>query len=210
MVLLLRANPLPLPFSTAPPPSITWPSSPAARCSSSKLKLSAVQFQQPLRSDSDPWGAGDGLATTDDAEEEQEHDEAGEEFDPAKDRRGISGIHVPRQRYIAVPKASLLDALLPLFSSEDSAAEFKRLARCLDAVLHAEHKQILEEMRTYYMLTKQHNLQEDDQQDKATVVNGETSSFFGITHEDGTLFLTRSLGLRTLLGLSPDPDSQTK
>ncbi|GJN29958.1 hypothetical protein PR202_gb18226 [Eleusine coracana subsp. coracana] len=205
ILVLLRANPIPipLPFSTAPQASITWTSSTAARCSSSlNLKLSAVQFQQPLRSDSDPWGGDDA------EEEEQQHDEEAEDdLDPEKERKGISGIHVPRQRYIAVPKAALLDAVLPLFSSEDAAAEFKRFARCLDAVLHAEHKQMLEEMRTYYMLAKQHKHQDDDQ---PPVVDGETSGFFGITQEDGTLFLTRSLGLRTLLGLSPDPDSQTR
>ncbi|KAK3131379.1 hypothetical protein QOZ80_6AG0505660 [Eleusine coracana subsp. coracana] len=208
MLVLLRANPIPipLPLSTAPPQaSITWTSSTAARCSSLNLKLSAVQFQQPLRSDSDPWGGDDA------EEEEQQHDEeveAEDDLDPEKERKGISGIHVPRQRYIAVPKAALLDAVLPLFSSEDAAAEFKRFARCLDAVLHAEHKQMLEEMRTYYMLAKQHKHQEED--DQPPVVDGETSGFFGITQEDGTLFLTRSLGLRTLLGLSPDPDSQTR
>jgi hypothetical protein len=210
MHLLLRANPIPLPFSTAPPASVTCPSSTAARFSS--LKLSAVQFQEPLRSDSNPWGAGDGVAATDDAEEEQKQDdEAEEDLEPETDRKGISGIHVPRQRYIAVPKAALLDAVLPLFSDEDAAAEFKRLARSLDAVLHAEHKQMLEEMRTYYMLTKQQQQQGDEVGDDQTAeINGKTSAFFGITQEDGTLFLTRSLGLRTLLGLSPDPDSQTR
>jgi hypothetical protein len=200
--LLLRANPIPLPFSTAPPASVTCAPSTAARFSS--LKLSAVQFQEPLRSDS---GAGDGVAATDDADEEQKQDdEAEEDLEPETDRKGI---HVPRQRYIAVPKAALLDAVLPLFSDEDAAAEFKRLARSLDAVLHAEHKQMLEEMRTYYMLTKQQQGDEVDD-DRTAEINGKTSGFFGITHEDGTLFLTRSLGLRTLLGLSPDPDSQTR
>lgn len=124
---------------------------------------------------------------------------------------------MPRQRYIAVPKAALLDAVLSLFpsasaSASGAAADFKRFARCLDAVLHAEHKEMLEEMRTYYMLTHPH-LEENGTSsvsgDDQAIVNGKSSGFFGITQEDGTLFL-RSLGLRTLLGLSPDPDSQTR
>ncbi|KAL6606413.1 hypothetical protein ACP70R_042066 [Stipagrostis hirtigluma subsp. patula] len=225
-MLPLRANPAAA-VPAAPAAAYGWScsgisssfssSAAARRCSvGSSAKLSAVQFQQPLRSDSDPWGAGDDLATTDDAEERNSETEEEEELDnegPKKERRGISGIHVPRQRYIAVPKAALLDAVLSLFSSEDAAADFKRFARCLDAVLHAEHKQMLEEMRTYYMLTQQqqqHQQEEEDTADGQGVVNGKTSSFFGITQEDGTLFLTRSLDLRTLLGLSPDPDSQTR
>ncbi|KAL6861689.1 hypothetical protein ACP4OV_017389 [Aristida adscensionis] len=223
MLLLLRAGPaaaalLP-PFSAAPAGACgrPWPglpfSAPAARCAG---KLAAVQFQEPLRSDSGPWGAGDGdgVATTDgdangqleDAENDEELDEEG----PERERKGISGIHVPRQRYIGVPKAALLDAVLSLFSSEAAAADFKRLARCLDAVLHAEHKQMLEEMRTYYMLTQQQSSSAELSDDDQAIVSGKSSGFFGITQEDGTLFLTRSLGLRALLGLSPDPDSQTR
>lgn len=86
------------------------------------------------------------------------------------------------------------------------------LCRCLDAILHAEHKGMLEEMRTSYTLTQRH--QEEDQTDTSDVqaiFNGKASSgLSGITQEDGTLFLTRSLGLRTLLGLTPDPDSNTR
>ena len=85
----------------------------------------------------------------------------------------------------------------------------------MDAILHAEHKRMLEEMRTSYMLTQRHQEEGDgsatDNSSTSDVVNGKASSgFFGITQEDGTLFLTRSLGLRTLLGLTPDPDSQTR
>jgi hypothetical protein len=88
------------------------------------------------------------------------------------------------------------------------------VCRCLDAILHAEHKGMLEEMRTSYTQTQRHQEQEEDQtatSDVQPVVNGKASSgLFGITQEDGTLFLTRSLGLRTLLGLTPDPDSDTR
>ncbi|OEL18812.1 hypothetical protein BAE44_0020170 [Dichanthelium oligosanthes] len=221
-MLLLRASPhaaAPVSFSTAAY-SCPWPSfCTAARCSvGSSAKLSAVQFET-LRSDSDsdpdpdPWG----VATTDDGE--QQNGEADDDLSkegPERDRGGIPGIYVPRQRYIAVPKAALLDAVLAQFPSDDDAAEFKRCARCLDAILHAEHKGMLEEMRTSYMLTQRHQEEEDHEDDDQTadgqpIVNGKTSSgFFGITQEDGTLFLTRSLGLRTLLGLTPDPDTHTR
>ncbi|KAG2603671.1 uncharacterized protein LOC120669562 isoform X2 [Panicum virgatum] len=216
-MLLLRARPpaaVPLSFSTAAYYSfpLTSPSSSccctAARCSvGSSAKLSAVKFE-PLRSDSDPWGADQGVATTEDGEQQFNKD------GPERDRKGIPGIHVPRQRYIAVPKAALLDAVLSQFPSEADAADFKRCARCLDAILHAEHKGMLEEMRTSYMLTQRHQEDQDDQTDSSDVqaiVNGKTSSgFFGITQEDGTLFLTRSLGLRTLLGLTSEPGSKTR
>ena len=88
------------------------------------------------------------------------------------------------------------------------------LCRCLDAILHAEHKGMLEEMRTSYMLTQRHQVEDDYQtgsSDVQAIVNGKTSSgLFGITQEDGTLFLTRSLGLRTLLGLTSEPGSKTR
>ncbi|XP_042043624.1 uncharacterized protein LOC121789188 isoform X1 [Salvia splendens] len=62
-----------------------------------------------------------------------------------------SGIQVPRQRYISVPKSELLDAIVSsLFPSPEEASQFLSLSQCLDSILHAEHKTILEEMRCYY------------------------------------------------------------
>ncbi|XP_066377073.1 uncharacterized protein [Miscanthus floridulus] len=234
-MLLLRANTLaavPASFSTVPAASYSyfpWPSSlstTAARCSvgSTARLAAAVQFD-PLRSgsgsDSDPWVQPDGVVTAEGGEEQQRDDSEGDSTDweeegpQGSDPKGISGIHVPRQCYIAVPKAALLDAVLSQFASDADAADFKRCARCLDAILHAEHKRMLEEMRTSYMLTQRHQEEGDgsatDNSSTSDVVNGKDSSgFFGITQQDGTLFLTRSLGLRTLLGLTPDPDSQTR
>uniref|UniRef100_A0A0E0L6S0 Uncharacterized protein n=1 Tax=Oryza punctata TaxID=4537 RepID=A0A0E0L6S0_ORYPU len=198
-LLLLRAGAkpaasIPLSFSVPPGRDVRIISRPTAtRCSSSSSpKLSAaVQFDPPSS-----W-----------------QQPTGEDDDDLKGRKAIPGIHVPRQRYIGVSKPDLLDALLSLFPSQPptAAADFKRFARCLDALLHAEHKEMLEEMRTYYMLTHHHSddTAADDQQ---PVVNGNTSAgFLGIT-DNGTLLLTRSLSLRTLLGigLSPDPDSHNR
>ncbi|KAG8069477.1 hypothetical protein GUJ93_ZPchr0006g42515 [Zizania palustris] len=210
MPLLLRAKPaayipLSFSFSTALQPSHSRPTD--ARCSSSSSpKLSAAVQFEPLRpADFDPCQK-DSVATTDDRKGVEEDD-----FRDGKGRKVIPGIHVPRQRYIAVPKTTLLDALLSLFPSQPAtaASDFKCLARCLDALLHAEHKEMLEEMRTYYMLTHHHH-DDTSEEDQQATLNGDSSGFLGITQDNGTLFLTRSLGLRTLLGLSPDPDSQNR
>ncbi|XP_047957740.1 uncharacterized protein LOC125203443 isoform X2 [Salvia hispanica] len=62
-----------------------------------------------------------------------------------------SGIQVPRQRYISVSKSELLDAIVSsMFPSPEEATQFLSLSQCLDSILHAEHKTILEEMRCYY------------------------------------------------------------
>ncbi|CAN1160102.1 hypothetical protein LINPERPRIM_LOCUS21896 [Linum perenne] len=79
-------------------------------------------------------------------EEEQKHEEE-------EDEKGISRIRVPRQKYIPVSKADILDAiLLKFFDSQDEADQFLNLSSSLDSVLNAEHKNILEEMRTDYSL----------------------------------------------------------
>lgn len=229
-MLLLRANALaavPVSFSITPAASYScfpWPSSSttAASCSvGSSARLAAAVQYDPLRPGSDAWAHPDGMVTAEGDEEKQRYDTEGESNDwEGEGSQGSSdpeGINVPRQRYIAVPKEALLDAVLSQFASDDDdAADFKRCARCLDAILHAEHKRMLEEMRTSYMLTQRHRDEEEEQDDTDTAsgsdyVNGKAGSgFFGITQLDGTLFLTRSVDLRTLLGLTPDPDSQTR
>ncbi|KAK4482583.1 hypothetical protein RD792_009746 [Penstemon davidsonii] len=68
----------------------------------------------------------------------------------AKDGNSGSGIQVPRKRYISVSKSRLLDAIVStMFPSqeEEEARQFLSLSQCLDSILHAEHKSILEEMR---------------------------------------------------------------
>lgn len=66
----------------------------------------------------------------------------------------ISGIHVPRQRHISASKAALFESLLSTFDSKESADEFLRVSLCLDSIIHAEHKVILEEMRSDYSLNQ--------------------------------------------------------
>lgn len=52
-------------------------------------------------------------------------DELKREF---RDEKGISGIRVPRQRYISISKTELLDALLSMFESQEDIDEFLRLS----------------------------------------------------------------------------------
>ncbi|CAA7392024.1 unnamed protein product [Spirodela intermedia] len=80
--------------------------------------------------------------------------QVGEEDDSDVDdgKQGISGIYVPRQKYIPISKEDLLDGILSMFESEKDADDFRRFAKCLDLTLHAEHKGVLEEMRTHYSL----------------------------------------------------------
>lgn len=87
--------------------------------------------------------------------------------------------------------------------------------RCLDAVLHAEHKETLEQMRAYYMLRDEEEEERGQvsggNQSAASTVNGRGSGLFGMSQDgeddsdDRMSFLSRSLDWKTLLGLSPDP-----
>lgn len=65
-----------------------------------------------------------------------------------------SGIQVPRQKHIAVSKSELLEALInTMFASQQQSAEqLLLISSCLDSILHAEHRRILEEMRADYSL----------------------------------------------------------
>lgn len=137
-MLLLRACPpaaVPLSFSAAPAPSYScpWPSSSTTYTAARRpANLAAVQFEA-LRSDSGPWAADQGVATTGDGDDMG--DGLNEEAGPESDGKGIPGIYVPRQRYIAIPKAALLDAVLSQFPSDADAADFKRCTRCACSAL---------------------------------------------------------------------------
>ncbi|XP_060669499.1 uncharacterized protein LOC107428209 [Ziziphus jujuba] len=79
-------------------------------------------------------------------EEEEEEEEEG---------KGISRIRVPRQKYITISKAELLDGIVSnMFDSDaDDTKHFLLLSSCLDSILHAERKRILEEMRADYFVS---------------------------------------------------------
>ncbi|KAK4403245.1 hypothetical protein Sango_0693100 [Sesamum angolense] len=70
------------------------------------------------------------------------------------DSSSRSVIKLPRQRYISVSKSGLLDAIIStMFPSPQEALQFLSLSQCLDSILHAEHKTILEEMRADFDAT---------------------------------------------------------
>lgn len=89
-------------------------------------------------------------------------------------KKGISKIQVSRQKYIPVSKSQLHDALLSFLrdnqgrgngdddNDDDSiVSHFVLLSSCLDSILHAEHKSILEEMRADYLSTQSVRHEED-------------------------------------------------
>ncbi|KAK4587661.1 hypothetical protein RGQ29_018891 [Quercus rubra] len=95
----------------------------------------------------------------DDPEEEKQQQQQQEE-EEEEEGVSISRIKVPRQKYIPVSKAELLDAIvLKMFQSQQDngdgdTQQFLLLSSCLDTILHAEHKSILEEMRTDYSYSR--------------------------------------------------------
>ncbi|XP_035539265.1 uncharacterized protein LOC109021288 isoform X2 [Juglans regia] len=84
-------------------------------------------------------------------DEQEQNKKQGEE---EEEGISISKLQVPRQKYIPVSKAELLDAIVSMmFKSQkdgDDSHEFLLLSSCLDSIVHAEHKIILEEMRSDY------------------------------------------------------------
>ncbi|XP_057965110.1 uncharacterized protein LOC131155747 [Malania oleifera] len=99
-----------------------------------------------------PTNQGLGLENGDGGGDDVEKGDEGEEE--------ISGVQVPRERYISVSKSELLDAIiLMMFESQEDIDQFLLLSSCLDSILHAEHKGLLEEMRIDYSIT--HSFEED-------------------------------------------------
>ncbi|CAA7044323.1 unnamed protein product [Microthlaspi erraticum] len=79
-----------------------------------------------------------------------------EDDDGSEDEEGISSVHVPREKYISVSKSDLVNAIETtlLYSQDGDADIFLLLASCLDSILHAEHKRILEQMRADFVATQ--------------------------------------------------------
>ncbi|CAK9877543.1 unnamed protein product [Sphagnum jensenii] len=66
----------------------------------------------------------------------------------------ITRIPVPRQKYIAVSKVELVSTLLSSCPSSKEASALLEIFSCLESVLHAEHKGLLEELRMDYRLAQ--------------------------------------------------------
>ncbi|KAL5539410.1 hypothetical protein UlMin_045105 [Ulmus minor] len=89
--------------------------------------------------------------------------------------KGISKIQVPRQRYIPVSKSELLDGILSNMwragdDEDHEEQEFLLLTACLDSILHAEHKSILEDMRSDYF--RNGKFDDDDAMGLDSGING--------------------------------------
>ncbi|KAK9075011.1 hypothetical protein SSX86_003330 [Deinandra increscens subsp. villosa] len=95
-------------------------------------------------------------------------------------RYDAGGVHVPRQKYISISKSELLDAVVSMFDSRKEKDEFLLMSSCLDSILHAEHKSILEEMRADYDLTHSGNhkaaFHEDDGSEGNSIPDGKDSA----------------------------------
>ncbi|KAL5795879.1 hypothetical protein ACOSQ2_000699 [Xanthoceras sorbifolium] len=112
--------------------------------SSCSLRLQEISVNSPLKSDKN-----DVLESTPkkNNKDVSPQDQEGEGI-------SISRIQVPRQKYIAVSKTELLDAVVStMFHSQDDKDQFLLISSRLDSLLHAEHKSILEEMRTDYFFS---------------------------------------------------------
>ncbi|PPS11973.1 hypothetical protein GOBAR_AA08682 [Gossypium barbadense] len=118
---------------------------------------------------------------------------------------GISRIQVPRQKYIPVSKAELLDAIVSsLFESRDEDARQFRLLSCLDSILHAQHKSILEQMRTdyYYPYSVEGNRKTEHVSESEVVANGERSKFTDEDNIEPDTWFNYGLDLRNFLNSS--------
>ncbi|KAK8654438.1 hypothetical protein V6N13_128406 [Hibiscus sabdariffa] len=121
------------------------------------------------------------------------------------EKPGISRIQVSRQKYIPISKVELLDSIVSrLFDSrEEDARQFRLLASCLDSILNAEHKRILEQMRSdyYYLHSIERNRKEASVSNSEVVANGESSKFTGDGFESD-MFFSYGLDLRNFLNSS--------
>ncbi|MQM01513.1 hypothetical protein Taro_034273 [Colocasia esculenta] len=139
-----------------PSPSSCTTCSHAAFASISCSMSAPTAPVEPLKcksSDEDPTEAWSSIATEEQPGGRRPSGQDGKREDGGvEEEQGISGIYVPRQKYIPIPKGELLDGILSIFESKEEADQFLRFAKCLDSILHAEHKDVLEQMRIYYTL----------------------------------------------------------
>ncbi|XP_024183228.1 uncharacterized protein LOC112188360 [Rosa chinensis] len=123
--------------------------------------------------------------------------------------QAISKIPVPRQKYIPVSKAELLDGVVSnLFRDQngDDLEQFLLLSSCLDSILHAEHKNILEEMRADY--SEPNSMEYKQAIEELAMANGQGSDsaegINGVGSEENEAEIPFDYveGLRKLLGSS--------
>ncbi|XP_044494773.1 uncharacterized protein LOC123217730 isoform X2 [Mangifera indica] len=123
-----------------------------SRDPTASLRLPEIQMDKPLKSEFELKPNSDVIEST---SKKMKKDVApGDQDEEEEEQISISRIQVPRQKYISVSKVELLDAIVSvMFHSQDDSDQFLLIASCLDSILHAEHKSILEEMRSDYFFT---------------------------------------------------------
>ncbi|XP_058780348.1 uncharacterized protein LOC131653994 isoform X2 [Vicia villosa] len=127
----------------------------------------------------------------------------------SKEVKTTSKIQVPRQKHIPVSKSQLLDAILSIMLHQDAAHHFRLLTSCLDSILHAEHKTILEEMRSDYHLTDSLQTQDQDISNYANNGNGNVyQEDMQQLQSQKSMLSDYALNLGTLLrSFDPTPDN---
>ncbi|XWS76771.1 hypothetical protein CRYUN_Cryun01aG0206300 [Craigia yunnanensis] len=105
------------------------------------------------------------------------------------------------KKYIPVSEAELLDAIVSRLFKD--ARQFRLLSSCLDSILHAEHKRILEQMRTdyYFSRSTERKRKKTSDSESEVVANGERSKLTGDSIEPETWF-NYGLDLRNFLNSS--------
>ncbi|KAL6134852.1 hypothetical protein ACLB2K_067080 [Fragaria x ananassa] len=182
----------------SPPHSVTAPRSSSLTgfreisAEPKQPQADATSFTEALKNQND-------VASRNNEDDEDEEDQA------------ISNVPVPRQKYIPVSKAELLDGVVSkLFRDDDGDLEqFLLLSKCLDSILHAEHKSILEEMRADYSdsnsVEYKQAMEEFSEEAMAKGING-VGSVDGYESDDNeaenSMRFDYVEGLRKLLGSS--------
>ncbi|KAL6144318.1 hypothetical protein ACLB2K_055012 [Fragaria x ananassa] len=180
----------------SPPHSLTAP-----RCSSSLTGFREISAE-PKQPQPDATSFTEALKKQNDVASRNNEDD---------DDQAISKVPVPRQKYIPVSKAELLDGVVSkLFPDDDGDLEqFLLLSKCLDSILHAEHKSILEEMRADYLdsnsVEYKQAMEEFSEEAMAKGING-VGSVDGNESDDNeaenSMRFDYVEGLRKLLGSS--------
>ncbi|KAJ6801128.1 uncharacterized protein M6B38_199855 [Iris pallida] len=195
-----KKNPFPSPSPFTPPPFFFF-----FGPKSAKSPFTPLNYQ---------FGGVDSPSQEAKGTEKKEARGGGGEETRREEEEPIDGVHVPRQKYISVPKSDLLDALLSTFDSREDADEFARVSVCLDSILHAEHKGVLEKMRIYYSLShspEQETTTAYSSTNEKEAISNEHISFDGSADSenigtncsgdvegDKSLFFQNSLDLREL------------
>ncbi|CAK8535544.1 unnamed protein product [Lathyrus sativus] len=122
----------------------------------------------------------------------------------SKEVKTTSKIQVPRQKHIPVSKSQLRDAILSIMLHQDAAHHFRLLTSCLDSILHAEHKTILEDMRSDYHLTNSLQTPDDHNNGNGNVYQDDMQQL----QPQKSLLSDYALNLETLLrSLDPTPNN---